>query len=226
MPDRTPRVVGGNGGSQGPRAVPIRRSPDLSEGAITRTPRDEDSDATLLARAAQEDQAAWRALYGRYRWFVWSVVRGFYQLDPATAEDVAMAVWGKLVVHIDSIQRPERLAGWLHRTAYNEAIGTLRRHRRQIPTDFEDDVEDVLSPGPEERAVDDETSRGLVTAFSRLGDECREMLWLMFSERELSYEGIAEILGRPEGAHGPPRRRCLDTLRALLDEALTDDTPR
>ncbi len=179
-------------------------------------------DAVLLARAAGGDDAAWRALYERYRWFVWSIVRGFYQLDPGTAEDVAMSVWGKLVVHADRLEQPERLASWLHRTATNEAIGTLRRRRRQVPTELDEELEDAVTPGPEERAIDDEVAEALVVAFRELSENCQQLLWLLFFEDELTYAGVAEILGRSVGALGPTRRRCLAKLRTLLEQPLTE----
>ncbi len=181
------------------------------------------SDADLLARAAAGEEAAWRALYERYRWFVWSIVRGFYQLDTATAEDVAMSVWGKLVVHAGRLERPERLASWLHRTAYNEAIGTLRRRRRQVSTELDDELEDASTPGPEERLIDDEVAEALVVAFRELTENCQQLLWLLFFEDELTYAGVAEILGRSVGALGPTRRRCLAKLRTLLEQPLSSE---
>lgn len=181
------------------------------------------SDTELLAGAARGDETAWRALYERYRWFVWSIVRGFYQLDLATAEDVAMSVWGKLVVHADRIEQPERLPSWLHRTAYNEAIGTLRRHRRHVPTELDEELEDEVTPSPEDAALEDEATRALVAAFGGLSENCRQLLWLLFFESELSYAGVAEILGRSVGALGPTRSRCLAKLRQLLEQPLREE---
>ncbi len=180
-------------------------------------------DAVLLARAAGGDDAAWSALYERYRWFVWSIVRGFYQLDMATAEDVAMAVWGKLVAYADRLEQPERLASWLHRTATNEAIGTLRRRRRQIPTELNEELEDAVTPGPEERVIDDEVAEALVVAFRQLSENCQQLLWLLFFEDELTYAGVAEILGRSVGALGPTRRRCLAKLRTMVEQPLSEE---
>ncbi len=187
------------------------------------SPPEAPPDALLLARAAGGDEAAWSALYERYRWFVWSIVRGFYQLDTATAEDVAMSVWGKLVVHADRLEQPERLASWLHRTATNEAIGTLRRRRRQIPTELDEELEDAVTPGPEERVIDDEVAEALVVAFRELSENCQQLLWLLFFEDELSYTGVAEILGRSVGALGPTRRRCLAKLRTLLEQPQSEE---
>ena len=135
-----------------------------------------------------------------------------------------MSVWGKLAIYGDRIREPEKLAAWLRRTAYNEAIGALRRQGRQVPTEFQWDVEDTATPGPDEMAVEDELKRALVRAFKELKGECQQLLYLMFFEEDLSYAEIGEILGRSPGALGPTRGRCLDRLAQLVEQARTNET--
>ncbi len=187
---------------------------------------DSQTDAELLGAARRGEEAAWRSLYERYRWFVWSVARGFYQLDYATAEDVAMSVWGKLAIYCERIREPEKLAAWLRRTTYNEAVGALRRQGRQIPTDFEWDVEDTTTPGPDEVVVEDELKRALVRGFNQLSGDCRQLLYLMFHEEGLSYAEMGHILGRAPGALGPTRGRCLEQLAQLIEQAMTTGEER
>ncbi len=48
-------------------------------------------------------------------------------------------------------------------------------------------------------------------------------LWLLFFENELTYAGVAEILGRSVGSLGPTRSRCPAKLRQLLEQPLTEE---
>jgi RNA polymerase sigma factor (sigma-70 family) len=145
---------------------------------------------------------------------VWSVARGF-RLDEATAKDVSQTVWLRLIENVDSINDPERLPGWLATTCRREAMRVSRMHDRDIPTEFEYDVEDP-SPSLDEILVDDEEHRFVVQAFKTLDEVCQHLLRLMTIEPALSYEEMSEATGRPIGSLGPTRARCLDKLRSAL----------
>lgn len=155
----------------------------------------------------------------RFGQMVWSVARG-YRLDEATAKDVTQTVWLKLIENIDSIKDPERLPGWLATTARREALRVARARERDVPTDFEFDVED---PGPslDEMLIDEEESRFAVQAFKTLDDVCRELLRLMTIDPPLSYEELSELTGRPIGSLGPTRARCLEKLRSAITRITT-----
>ena len=90
-----------------------------------------------------------------------------------------------------------------------------RAQERDVPTEFEYDVED---PGPslDEILVDDEEHRFVVEAFRTLDEVCQQLLRLMTIEPALSYEEISEATGRPIGSLGPTRARCLDKLRSAI----------
>ncbi|MFZ0013314.1 MAG: sigma-70 family RNA polymerase sigma factor [Acidimicrobiia bacterium] len=164
--------------------------------------------------AAAGERHAWDALVDRFGQMVWSVARGF-RLDDATAKDVSQTVWLKLIENIDRIKDPERLPGWLATTCRREALKVARARDRDIPTEFEFDVEDE-SPGFDEMLVDDEENRQVVKAFTTLDAVCRQLLRLMLIEPALSYEEISEVTGRPIGSLGPTRARCLDKLKSAI----------
>jgi RNA polymerase sigma factor (sigma-70 family) len=145
---------------------------------------------------------------------VWSVARGF-RLDDATAKDVSQTVWLKLIENIDRIKDPERLPGWLATTCRREALKVARARDRDIPSEFEFDVEDE-SPTFDEMLVDDEENRQVVKAFATLDALCKQLLRLMLVEPALSYEEISEVTGRPIGSLGPTRARCLDKLKSAI----------
>ncbi len=170
------------------------------------------SHGELLQRAAGGERDAWNALVDRFGQMVWSTARG-YRLDEAAAHDVAQTVWLRLIENIERIQDPERLPGWLVTTCRREALSVLKKSERQIPSDFEYDLEDP-SPSLESLIIDDEESREVVAAFAELDHECQQLLRLLTVEPALSYEEISEATGRPVGSLGPTRGRCLDRLKA------------
>jgi RNA polymerase sigma factor (sigma-70 family) len=168
----------------------------------------------LLQRASRGDQSAWIDLVDRFDQMVWSVARS-YRLDEALARDVAQTVWLKLVENIDRIDDPERLPGWLATTSRREALRVSRLRNRAIPTEFEYDIEDD-APSLETLMVEDEEKAILVEAFQRLSEGCQQLLRLLAVEPALSYEEIAEAIGRPIGSLGPTRSRCIDRLKNAM----------
>jgi RNA polymerase sigma factor (sigma-70 family) len=172
--------------------------------------------ATLLARAAQGDQRAWNALVDEHSRLLWSVARSF-RLDAADANDVVQTTWLRLLEHLDRIEDPSRLVGWLVTTARREAMRVLRRSGRERPV-VEDTVLDRPDDGPpvDSRLLQDERNRALWDAFSRLNEKCRQLLRVAVTHPQ-AYEEISEALGMPIGSIGPTRRRCLTQLRALLE---------
>lgn len=172
--------------------------------------------ATLLARAAQGDQRAWNALVDEHSRLLWSVARSF-RLDAADANDVVQTTWLRLLEHLDRIEDPSRLVGWLVTTARREAMRVLRRSGRERPV-VEDTVLDRPDEGPpvDFRLLQDERNRALWDAFSRLNEKCRQLLRVAVTHPQ-AYDEISEALGMPIGSIGPTRRRCLTQLRALLE---------
>lgn len=168
----------------------------------------------MLLRAAAGEREAWDALVDRFGQMVWSVARS-YRLDDAAASDVAQTVWLRLIENVDRIKDPERLPGWLATTCRREALRVLKRGERDIPSDFEYDVEDP-SPSLESMLVEDEESREVLAAFGEIGEECQQLLRLLTVEPALSYDEIAEVTGRPVGSLGPTRGRCVEKLRAAM----------
>jgi len=178
--------------------------------------------ATLLARAGQGDQRAWNELVDEHSRLLWSVARSF-RLDAADANDVVQTTWLRLLEHLDRIEDPTRLIGWLVTTARREAMRVLRRSGRERPV-IEDTVLDRPDDGPPVDAalLQDERNRALWEAFARLGEKCRQLLRVAVTHPQ-AYEEISEALGMPVGSIGPTRRRCLTQLRALLEGSVVVD---
>ena len=171
-----------------------------------------------LAAAADGDQSAWESIVSAYSGLVWSVARG-YRLDPAAAADVFQGTWLRLVEHLDDIRDAERLGGWLATTARREALGLLRRARRDLPVDdigeMTDTPEQVAAPADQD-LLRSEDQRMLWAAFGKLPDGCQRLLRLLFADPPSAYLDISAALDMPVGSIGPTRSRCLTSLKALL----------
>ena len=181
--------------------------------------------AHLVEGALAGDQAAWDALVVRLERVVWKAVN-MMTYDPEVRDDAFSATWLRLAERLDQIREPEKLPGWLTTTACNEVRQILRhRGRQHVALDSLDDrgqptfdvlVADVDHAGT---LVADERRREVREAFGRLDENCRELLTvLLLADPPVPYDEASARLGRPIGALGPSRRRCLEKMRVLLEE--------
>jgi RNA polymerase sigma factor (sigma-70 family) len=169
----------------------------------------------LVSDAAGGDPAAWDALVDRFAGTVWAVARG-HRLSASDAADVSQTTWLRLVEHLDRIEQPDRIGGWLATTARRESLRVLRMAGRQVPTDeeFEPDLCPDQLP-PDHALIIDERNRTLNDLVDRLPDRCQLMLRLLGADSPLSYRELSEALDMPIGSLGPTRARCLEHLRRL-----------
>lgn len=177
--------------------------------------------ASLLGRAARGDQFAWNELVAAHNSLLFAVARSF-RLDQADANDVVQTTWLRLVEHLDRIEDPTRLVGWLVTTARREALRVLRRGSRERPATEDPVLDRADDDDPVDTAMlTDERDRALWTAFQQLPDKCRRLLRVAVYEPR-AYDEISELLGMPVGSIGPTRRRCLTQLKALLGGTVVD----
>ena len=164
----------------------------------------------LTERALARDEDAWTQLCGRLKNVVWKTVNSF-GLSRHDAEDVAAAAFLRLFENLAKVRDPEFLPGWIARTARNEALTLVRTRNRTVPSDAIEPRTEAVEPA--ERMLDDELLAAVLAAFRHLSERCQQLLRLATAEPQLGYDVIAELLGRPRGAIGPTRGRCLDELR-------------
>ena len=147
------------------------------------------SDAELVARCRAGDAAAWNELVERFSRYVFA--RVYAQLDRLRSDDSF---------------RP-----WLAQLTRRACIDRLRAGSRETPTDQLEPagVDETLSLLDEALAVHD--------ALGELPDHCREILERFFA-RDESYRTIGEALALPSGTVASRISRCLDRLKALLEE--------
>src|SRR5215211_6933250 len=172
--------------------------------------------AHMTREAAAGGEDAWRTLVALLDPMLHSIARG-YRLSDADADDVVQITWGRALLHLDRLEDPGAVAGWLAVTARREAMRTLQRGVRELPA-AEPPEPRTSAPAPEVLAVEQERSGELHAAVARLSGRQRELLDLLLRRPELSYEDVSRELDMPIGSIGPTRERALERLRA--DSAL------
>jgi RNA polymerase sigma factor (sigma-70 family) len=170
----------------------------------------------LLSQAAAGDERAWNALVEQHSRLLWSVARS-YRLDQADAADVVQTTWLRLLEHLDRIEDPTRLVGWLVTTARRECLRVLRRSgRERVVVDEDAALEIVDDVEPVETGlITNERNVALWRAFRRLPERCQRLLRIAVAMPQ-AYDEVSAALNMPVGSIGPTRARCLTRLRDLL----------
>lgn len=169
----------------------------------------------LVADARRGDQQAWRELVDRFARLVWSVARS-HRLDHADAADVCQTTWLRLAEHLHTLRDPARLPGWLATTARRESLRVIAGRRRETPDPMPGEPDPDPAYGPETLVLIDDRDTRLWQAFDSLSERCRQLLKILSSSPEMSYNEVGSVLGIPIGSIGPTRGRCLDILRRRL----------
>jgi len=174
--------------------------------------------AALVRAAAAGDERAWSALVDRFSKLVWAIARN-HRLCADDAAEVSQTTWLRLAEHIDRLQDPSKVGGWLATTARHESLRVLRGAGRQIPMGDDMPEPDRPAPAVDEELLRNERDRMLWQAFSRLPARDQALLRLLISDPMPSYEEIGAAMGMPVGSVGPTRARCLERLRREAEVA-------
>ena len=179
---------------------------------LTQAPHPAADVAVLVRAAAAGDERAWNALGDRFSKLVWAIARN-HRLCAEDAADVSQTTWLRLAEHIDRLQDPSKVGGWLATTARHEALRLLRGAGRQIPMGDDLPEPDTLAPPVDADLLRDERDVLLWRAFARLPERDQALLRLLVSDPMPSYEEIGAAMGMAVGSIGPTRARCLERLR-------------
>ncbi|QFZ24769.1 RNA polymerase sigma factor [Saccharothrix syringae] len=185
---------------------------------MAQAPSPHDRQAALVIAAKAGSREALDALITELTPLVWHIARG-NGLDRTTAEDVVQTVWLSLLRHLDRLQEPRAVAGWLIVATRRESQRAWRElnGRPALSTDSALDMPDDRWL-PETEALRDDRDRRLWQAFGRMTRKCQELLRLTVLAGRAEYRAVAEALSMPRGSIGPTRGRCLNTLRQHLAE--------
>lgn len=169
----------------------------------------------LVRRAIDGDEAAWATIVDRYSTLLWSVSRRF-SLSQADADDVAQAVWLKVLEHLPDLREPAALPGWLATTTRRECLRHTQkaqgRKSHEGPLN-EEILAQPVAADPDDWLLRVERLDALRAAFTALGEKCRRLLSVLLRDPAPAYAEISLELDMPIGSIGPVRARCLETLR-------------
>lgn len=173
----------------------------------------------VLIRRAQEDTAAFEALYERYVAQIYSYA--YYRIGNAQdAEDITARTFFQAMTHLHRYtSRGVPFSAWLFRIAHN-LVANWHRDNGRRQTFSLDVVLETPDPGRTlaEHAEGNEENGRLWTVIRRLPAERQQLLVLKFVD-ELSTEQIAVIMGRSEGAVKALLHRTLVAMRQQLAPA-------
>jgi len=168
--------------------------------------------AGLVRRAGERDDRAWEELVARFNPRLRAAARGF-RLSPADIDDVVQTTWLAAFTHIDSIENPEAIAGWLLVTARRAALRTLQRGTREVVTDEPLGPDDPAPDSPAAALLEAERRDAVRSAVRRLPAGQRPFVEALLAPAGTSYASLSQRLGMPVGSVGPKRGRVIARLR-------------
>ena len=173
-----------------------------------------EEDEAALIQAAQQSASRFTPLYRKY---ALPVYRYFYSRlgSPAEAEDLTSQVFLEALESLPRFRRGSSFPVWLFTIVRRRAIDHYRRKRLDVPIEAAKDHPDPAS-GPLSAVIRSEERRNLAEIIAGLDDEERELLRLRFAA-ELSFNAIAGLLGRSEGALKMKLYRLLARMESRLE---------
>jgi RNA polymerase sigma factor (sigma-70 family) len=173
----------------------------------------ENDQVLLRAYARDRCEAAFSELVHRHVDFVHSTALRILR-DPSLAEEVTQRVFVALAQHSPKLQDRVSVTGWLHETARNLAINTVRSEERRRQREQETAAMNEPDTNDAEGLWEQIAPR-LDEALAQLNaTERAVLLWRYFERR--TAEQIGERLGLSAEAAQKRVARALDRLRGIL----------
>lgn len=172
----------------------------------------EATDAALVARCREGDEAAWAELVERFSGYVYAILARGFRMADHESDDVFQEVFARLYEKLDSIRDDAAIRSWLGQTTRRLAIDRYRATERESPT--------LGGELPESAELDAQLERldqalDVREGLAALSEGCREILTRFFI-RDESYAAIGGELDLPAGTVASRISRCLQKLREEL----------
>jgi RNA polymerase sigma factor (sigma-70 family) len=169
------------------------------------------SDAHLVARCREGDEAAWTELVTRFSRYVYAIIGQGFGLRAENAEDVFQEVFARAYQHLGRLRDDEAIRPWIAQLTRRLCVDQLRSGSREQLTDEElepAEVDETLAKLEEALAVHE--------ALAELPEHCQEILDRFFA-RDESYQTIGAALDIPSGTIASRISRCLAKLREMFE---------
>lgn len=183
------------------------------------------SDADLVQRCLQGDNAGFDLLVKRYQRQVYSLC---YRMlgDADEAADAAQESFVKAYSALQGFRQDSSFLTWIFRIAHNASIDASKR-RGIRKTDSLDEMMEFSpefpsdDPSPEESAMEKHEAEFVREAILRVPERYRSAL-IMFYLNGLSIREISQALGRPEGTVKSDLHNARDILRRRLEGVVVE----
>ena len=185
-----------------------------------------ESDAELVARARQGDEAAFEQLVRRHQRYVFNLA---YRVlgDYAEAEDMTQEAFVRAWRGLPGFRGQARFTTWLYRIVHNLCLNRLPGLRRELlQVELLEEVLSSSAPSLPELFEARERTAFLHTELDRLPEKYRLVLTLRYLQG-LSYAEIAAALDVPMGTVKThlhrARRLLMERLRQWEERAAGDE---
>ena len=175
------------------------------------------TDAQLVARCRQGDEAAWRELVERFSRYVYAIATQAFRLSDHDADDIFQEVFTRTYAQLDKLRDDGAIRPWLAQLTRNLCLDRIRDSARTQP------AEEVEPAGVDETLVQLDEAIVVRDALDRIGEPCGDLLDRFFAQDQ-SYKRIGDELELPAGTIASRLSRCLTKLRAQLEGRNDGDT--
>jgi RNA polymerase sigma-70 factor (ECF subfamily) len=177
------------------------------------------TDAELIERCLQKDNAAWEAIVARYKRKVFHIGYKFTGRHD-DAEDLTQEIFLKVFKSLEKFNRDADFSTWLSSVARNFCIDHYRASKREKEVLVEDLVAFDLAPASAgaspHRVLEDRDRRSFLRrGLDALPEKLREAV-ILRDLQGLTYQEMADRLGLPEGTVKSRINRGREELSRLL----------
>ncbi|PWB73785.1 hypothetical protein C3F09_04800 [candidate division GN15 bacterium] len=178
--------------------------------------KEDDQIRPLADRAADGDRAAFSELV---KVLMNRVVALTYRLtgEREAALDLTQDAFVSAWENIRSFRRDSKFETWLYRIAVNKALNFIAHRKIADTVELTDECAGAVSQSADDQLTRDELKQRVVSFMQSLPDQQRAAFELRFY-RQLSFEEIAEIVGRGVPTVKTNYREAIQKLRKVAEE--------
>jgi RNA polymerase sigma-70 factor (ECF subfamily) len=173
----------------------------------------DDPDQELAARFRDGDRTAFDALVRRHQKGVWRLIRRYVKSD-ADAADVTQLAFVRAFRGLAAFRGTATVRSWLYRIAINCALSWLRDHRREQPTEIDEDALTEDNPAPARLSASDDRAR-LRAAIAQLPPKQKLVLELRVFD-DLAFREVAALADCSENTAKVNFHYAVKRLRDIL----------
>jgi len=172
-----------------------------------------DPDRELMERFRSGERAAFDQLVRRHQKQLWRLARRYVKRD-ADAADVTQQAFVRAFKGSAAFRGTSSVRSWLYRIAINCALSWLRDHKREQPSEIDDDALSATNPAPAQMIATQDHA-ALRGAIEKLPPKQKLVLELRVFD-DLSFKEVAELAECTENTAKVNFHYAVKKLRELL----------